>query len=139
MQQRFACFSHMNLVHFCTAVTAVLMSWATEKAYSAIFFEVPSGLSDVEGNAASRLPFGYPTPVRYQQVFDVSQFTLVPTGGAFLTRIFPRADCSSTFKWLVTNLQVNLSTTLKSPDNLSAIFAENFGADEIGVCSRICG
>jgi hypothetical protein len=96
-----------------------------------IQFEVPNGLLNVDGNDASRLPFGYPIAVHYQQVFDASQFGRVPNGGAFLTRIFPRADCSSTFKWLVTNLQVNLSTTLKSPDNLSAVFAENVGDDEM--------
>src|SRR5207249_2251205 len=76
-------------------------------------------------------PFGYPIPVRYQQVYDAAAFSEVPTGGAFLTAIFPRPDCSNTFKWLVTNLQVNLSTTLTTPDNLSAVFAENAGEDEI--------
>jgi hypothetical protein len=95
-----------------------------------IQFEVPNGLLAIDANGASQLPFGYASPVRYQQVFDASQFTRVPAGGAFLTRIFPRADCSSTRSWLVTNLQVNLSTSLKTPDNLSAAFAENIGKDE---------
>jgi hypothetical protein len=94
------------------------------------FFEVPNGLIDLEGNAASRLPFGYPSPVHYHQVFDASQFARLPPGGAFLSWISFRPDCSSTFTWLVTNLQLNLSTTLKTPDNLSAVFSQNIGSDE---------
>src|SRR5438876_574008 len=77
-----------------------------------VFLEVPNGLITQEGNGESRLPFGYPSPVRYQQVYDASQFSRVPAGGAFLTRIFPRPDCSNTFEWRVTNLQVRISTTL---------------------------
>jgi len=117
---------------FCHAPVSLLLAvYLPMRVFAGtIQFEVPNGLMNVDGNDASRLPFGYPIEVHYQQVFDASQFGRVPNGGAFLTRIFPRADCSSTFSWLVTNLQVNLSTTLKSPDNLSAVFAENVGDDE---------
>ena len=94
------------------------------------FFEVPNGLLTVEGNDASRFPFAYLGPVRYQQVYEASQFSLVHTGGAYLTRIFFRRDCASSNNWIVTNLQVNLSTTLKTADHLSAVFAENIGDDE---------
>jgi hypothetical protein len=41
-----------------------------------------------------------------------------------------RADCSNSWEWLVTNLQVKVSTALKARDNLSAVFAENVGTDE---------
>src|SRR6266566_6460826 len=96
-----------------------------------VFFVVPNNLMNTNGNDASRLPFGYLGEVRYQQVYDASQFSLVPLGGAFLTRIFLIVDCSSTKTWLVTNLQVNVSTTAKGPDSLSPVFAENIGTDDI--------
>src|SRR6266511_1537546 len=81
-----------------------------------IQIEVPDGLMDVEGNDFSRLPFGYEYPniVRYQQVYDASAFSLVPPGGAFVTRIFFRADCTPGWGPVVTNLQINLCTTIKA-------------------------
>ena len=94
-------------------------------------FEVPNGLMTVEGNGASRLPFAYEGPVRYQQVFAASQFSRVPEGGAYLTYIWFRRNCASSNSWTVTNLQVNLSTTLKEPDQLDPMFSENIGDDEI--------
>src|SRR5213075_2238108 len=118
MQRFFAWFRKISQLRLYAALGAALMIWPVETVLSSVFFEVPNGLMTVEGNGASRLPFGYSIPVRYQQVFDASQFAPVPSGGAFLTRLSLRADCSNTFTWLVTNLQVNFSTTLKSPDNL---------------------
>jgi hypothetical protein len=96
-----------------------------------IQFVVPNSLMNTNGNDASILPFGYLGQVRYQQVYDASQFSLVPPGGAFITRIFLSVDCSSRKTWLVTNLQVNVSTTQKDPDTLSPVFAENVGSDDI--------
>jgi len=96
-----------------------------------VFFVVPNSLSNTNGNDGTRLPFSYLGEVRYQQVYDASQFSLLPPGGAFLTRIFLIVDCGSTWSWLVTNLQVNVSTTKKGPDALSPVFAENIGSDEI--------
>jgi len=96
-----------------------------------VFFVVPNNLLNTNGNDASRLPFSYLGQVRYQQVYDASQFSQLPPGGAFLTRIFLILDCSSTKSWLVTNLQVNVSTTKKGPDTLSPVFAENVGSDDI--------
>lgn len=65
-----------------------------------------------------------------QQVYHQSAFGRVPSGGAFLTRIFFRAACNSQGGWIVTNLQFNLSTTSIAPDQLSASFASNIGSDE---------
>jgi hypothetical protein len=130
MQRFFAYFKIANLERLFGTVVAMISCSFCGISAASIFFEVPNGLMSVEGNDASRLPFGYTNAVRYQQVFDSSQFARVPAGGAFLTRIFPREDCSSTFKWIVTNLQINLSTTQKAPDELSAVFAENIGGDD---------
>src|SRR5580765_7949960 len=124
MPQLFARYRSVEL----TFVLLVLSSTGTK----AVVFDVylPAELEHIDGNDASRLPFSYLGPVRYQQVYHASAFSLVPSGGAFLTRIFFRADCSSRRSWLVTNLQVNLSTTARAPDNLSSTFAANIGPDE---------
>ena len=95
------------------------------------FIAVPNNLISSEGNDGSRLPFAYLGPVRYQQVFAASQFSALPTGGAYLGRIYFRINCPTYRGWLVTNLQVNFSTTLKAPDELNPIFSENVGSDEM--------
>ena len=101
-----------------------------------VWFEVPNGLLDVEGNDGTIIPFGDLRPVRYQQVCDGSQFSQLPAGGAFVTRIFLKPDCGSNWDFVSTNLQLNLSTTAKGPDQLSAVFAENIGPDETVVWRR---
>jgi hypothetical protein len=93
-------------------------------------FEVPNGLLDVEGNDGTELPFSYLGPVRYQQVYDASQFSTVPAGGAFITRMFVRADCNSVGSQVSSNIQMRLSTTSRAPDQLSVAFDENAGPDE---------
>ncbi len=99
------------------------------------FFPVPNTLLNTDGNTNSQLPFAVLGPVRYQQVYDASQFSQLPPGGAFLTRIFLRADCTSIRNWSATNLEVRVSTTSKGPDQLSPTFAANVGPDEIMVFS----
>jgi len=94
------------------------------------FVPVPNELEASYGNTNSGLPFAHLGPVRYQQVYDASQFSKLPAGGAFLSVIFLRASCLSQRNWRVTNLQVNMSTTSKGSDQLSPTFAENIGADE---------
>ena len=92
--------------------------------------EVPNGLMEADGNDGTEIPFDYIGPVRYQQVYDASQFTKVPAGGGFITRISLRPDCGSVGNQISSNLQVNLSTTAKRPDELSAVFDENIGPDD---------
>jgi len=68
---------------------------------------------------------------RYQQVYSASQFAALPSGGAFITSMYFRPDCvSNNGGSQMTNLLINLSTTTKGPDQLSAVFAENVGADD---------
>jgi hypothetical protein len=91
---------------------------------------VPNGNDSIEGNDYSYLPF-LGQNLRYQQVYDASQFAKMPAGGAYLTHVFLRPDCNFHFGGVTyTNLQVNLSTTSKAPDQLSSVFSENVGADE---------
>lgn len=107
---------------------------------TAIAVIVPVGLEEVEGNSRSSLPFSdlvdfniYVGPIRYQQVYGSSAFSRLPTGGAYLTGIFFRGDCTSRESIAVTNLQCNLSTTAVNPDAMNARFADNIGLDDVKV------
>ena len=75
-------------------------------------------------------------PVRYQQVFDASEFAKLPPGGAFVSFFLFRPDCADRSSWIVTNLTVNLSTTSKRPDELSPVFEENTGPDALIVLTK---
>jgi hypothetical protein len=97
---------------------------------SQVVFEVPNGLLNADGNTGTDIPFARVPPVRYQQVYDASQFARVHAGGAFITRIWLRAECLRTWSFAATNVQLRLSTTSRGPDQLSAVFAENIGPDE---------
>jgi len=106
-----------------------IIPWAT-LLYSSTYITVPNGFYNVEGNSFSDLTFGKLTPVRYQQIFAASQFSQLPPGGSFISVITFRADCSSADTVGIPNLQINLSTSLKAPDQLSMVFADNIGPDE---------
>jgi hypothetical protein len=97
---------------------------------------VPNALVNVEGNAYSRSPFGIfgtNSSIRYQQVYDASQFSLVPRGG-WIWEIEFRPDGAIwpgyTYNTTLANVQVDLSTTSKGPDGLSTAFSENIGPDD---------
>jgi hypothetical protein len=112
----------------------MLLSVLSATARADVFdLYIPANSENVEGNDVSDLPFGYPSPVRYQQVYNASAFSRVPAGGAFLTGIFLRGDCLPAWSGTVTNVQVKLSTTAKAADQLSPVFAENIGPDETAV------
>jgi hypothetical protein len=118
-------------------LTLALLPYKAFSAYQHWFIEVPNGMMDIDGNDGSRLPFltqnsesAYYGPVHFQQVYAASQFSQIPTNGAYLTHITFRQNCASGGSRRVFNLAVRLSTTSKTPDHLSAIFAENIGADE---------
>jgi hypothetical protein len=94
---------------------------------------VPNAAANQEGNDESAVPFVILVGItaRYQQVFDASQFTAIPSPGAFITSMYFRPDCVfNNGGSQMTNLLINLSTTSKGPDQLSAVFAENVGADD---------
>ncbi len=106
-------------------------------------FYVPTELNfTTEGNSRSSLPFDFTTnsdiyqgPIHYQQVYGASQFTNVAPGGSFLIAIAFRQDCSNRYGGRNTNIQVRVSTSLRGPDQLSPIFSQNIGSDELLVLS----
>src|SRR5437899_2403168 len=104
MQQFFPSFRALNAR--CLIAVVQLLPCLVLAQGAPIDFTVPNGLENVEGNDSSLLPFGVEGSVRYQQVYDASQFSRLPPGGAFLDVIFFRNDCKNGYAVLVTNLQV---------------------------------
>jgi hypothetical protein len=96
----------------------------------------PNNLANTEGNSAGAFPFWSlvtPESVRFQQVFDASQFSAIDQGG-WIERISIRSSSEgregSSFHATLSQVQINFSTTPREPDNLSPVFADNIGADE---------
>jgi hypothetical protein len=101
-------------------------------------YTVPRAGVGVEGNSFSFVPFGSNvTSARFQQVFAASQFTIFDQGVSIEGILF-RADSQygSSYATTLRDIQVNLSTTLRAPDGLSAIFSENLGSDDSIVFDR---
>jgi hypothetical protein len=110
-------------------------------------------LYTVSGNTNSLLPFGYPNPstIRYQQVYDASQFTnaanasgdgdlikyfsAITNGGWISDVYFRAATYACPFVATVSNVEIHLSTTSRAPDGLSPVFSENTGPDDTLVFS----
>jgi hypothetical protein len=104
----------------------------------AMMVVVPNALADVEGNTSQISPFGalvVGNSMRYQQVYDASQFAAVRPEGEFITALYFRLDSvgGRPFTVILPNVMFSLSTTLKGPDNLSSNFAENVGPDAMVV------
>ena len=97
---------------------------------------VPNEWSSVFGDAGNLFPFFSSQPIRYQQVYDSSQFSQLKNGGGLINRIAFRGHGPGVpFSGTVAQLEVNLSTTGKSPDGLSSTFADNVGPDNTQVFS----
>jgi len=103
--------------------------------YAATQIVVPNDLATTDGNGANLAPFGLGkagfASVRYQQVYDASQFSPISLGGEWITRLWFRVDTTNGngFSSTLTNIQINLSLAVKAPDGLSTNFVENQGVD----------
>lgn len=92
----------------------------------------------IEGDTFSAIPFsGGPDSVRFQQVYDAAGFRVFGDSGPFLIRrIIFRSDDDGPGRGFFSRLpgfQINLSTTTRPLDGLSANFAENVGLDDLAV------
>src|SRR5713226_7554523 len=92
-------------------------------------------LDSLSGNTNSSLPFAYWSPftVRYQQVYDASQFRTIANGtindqiyfsaitnGGWISDVYFRgATGSGNFFATVSNVEIHLSTTSRTPGALS--------------------
>ena len=73
----------------------------------------------LNGNSALHTPFGDRAPSRYQQVYDASEFSEISGDGGLITGLAFRFE-GRIFSTSSSSVQINLSTTDKMPDNLSA-------------------
>lgn len=97
---------------------------------------VPNQWAGAQGDTGNLFPLFSPQPIRYQQVFDSGQFSRLQAGGGLINRIAFRGHGPGTpFTASAPQLQVNLSTTNKTPDGLSSVFTENVGGDDTQVYS----
>jgi acid phosphatase len=97
---------------------------------------VPNNLSTTQGDTGNLFPLFSMKPIRYQQVFEKSQFSRFAAGGEMIDTIGFRAHAPGVpFSGFVAQLQVNLSTTSKNPDGLSSTFADNIGPNDTQVFS----
>ena len=88
---------------------------------------VPNGFGNVEGNSSTSDPFSS-SSFRFQQVFSASQFGSSPF---LINSISFRIDGASSGNVLYSfgGGAVQLSTTTRTPDSLSPVFADNIGSD----------
>src|ERR1041385_3077113 len=124
-------------MHFLVNIVAA----ATASAASLVE-TVPNGYASTGGNDDNIYPFGIGAgtnvSMRYQQVYDASQFAETIPNEGLITEIDFRVDGPHGFGFVATlpDIQINLSTTAKGPDSLSPIFSENVGGDDTVVLSR---
>jgi hypothetical protein len=101
----------------------------------AVHFVVPFGSSNMDGNTYSLggPAIQQPFTIRYQQVYAASEFAyLTNCGGGWAIDILFRGDATNGTQSGVDmpSVQVNLSTTQRGPDELSAVFFDNRGPDD---------
>lgn len=123
----------------------ILISLLGAHAGHSAAVSLPNELDFVEGNTAAIVPFrpdrvGGTNPpsvlfyysMRYQQVYNASHFAALDTNGEFITHVAFRidADWGQSSDGLLRDVQLNLSTTQRVPDDLSSTFSENTGSDD---------
>lgn len=109
----------------------------------------PNTLTATEGDLNNSFPLDINNPVledalgfsiesmRYQQVYDATEFAAY-TAPFLITEIQFRPDATmgDAFSSILTDIQINLSTTAASADGLSTTFANNVGVDDTVVLNR---
>lgn len=114
-------------------VLAFLLSFTglSHSATTALnIFVPPEAATRPDGNS-SFTPFD--AAGRFQQVYDSSAFgDLSTSGGGWLRQIIFTVDATDGhfFEAIVHNIQLNVSTTSRSPDRLSQLFGDNVGSDD---------
>lgn len=108
------------------------------RAASAISIVIPGAYASTEGEFENEFPFGIAgncfgcpeSSQRYQQVYSSADF--LGFGPVLITRFAfrPDGDQGEAFDATLPNVQISFSTTSKTWDGLSAVFADNIGTDE---------
>src|SRR6266446_7873909 len=107
-----------------TILRAVGVFLPTILVHGGSFVVVPNDLANKEGDGSAIsvffIEYANLSSARYQQIYDASQFAAVDSGGGYITTIFFRADSSVVgVSDTIGSIQINFSTTRKSPSNLS--------------------
>ena len=117
-------------------LTLLLMNLAIFAASGELVAElvvVPGDYATTEGRTDNNYPFNIGgTTMRYQQVYASSQFSAL-TSPQLITSVSFRPDGvdGAAFSSTLTDIQINMSTTLTTPAGLSTSFADNIGADDL--------
>jgi K319-like protein/HYR domain-containing protein len=117
-------------------ITLVVAVWLSPASVTAVQVVVPNGLESTEGTADNGYPFNIGSlgssplgSIRYQQVYDSSQFEMAGVGVIKEIR-FRQDRYGSGFETTVLpSIQVYMSTTSRGPDELSTLFEDNLGVD----------
>ncbi len=124
-------------------ISAALLSISLSAPAFAHTVVVPANLATVEGNGGSSNLFGQINVSRFQQVFAASEFGSAPillSGLAFRTNGVSTGALfegeGRAFSRTISDFSLSLSTTSRSPDGLSATFADNVGTDALAVIQR---
>jgi Immunoglobulin domain/Cohesin domain len=113
-------------------ITNIYGSTNSSVAFLNLGFVVPNYAAAVQlGNSAEAL---FKNVIREQTVYSASEFPAYPV---IISEIRWRPDSLTAhpITTIVSNIQVSLSTTPNSPDNLNPVFAQNFGPDNTVVFS----
>lgn len=96
-------------------------------------FAPPEAETILNGNSRFT-PFDF-SSARFQQVYDATIFSaLGASGGGWIRNMSFRVEpASHVVTTSVQNMQVNMSTTLRGADELSAVFDQNYGVDDMVV------
>ena len=123
----------MNNASRAVLVTGALCAALIGGPAAAVPLVVPNAQAGAEGNDAGLGPF-FDTSVRYQQVYSASEFG--STDPLTISQIAFRPDGAVTTSALTvffTSVQIDLSTTSRTPTTLSTTFADNVGPDNATV------
>jgi len=103
------------------------------------YITVPDGYDIMSGNGESSYPFSIlraTNTARYQQVYAASEFSAIPNGGLITEMDFRVDEHYGGFVTTLPDIQINMSTTTKSPTSLSPVFSANIASDETIVFRR---
>jgi hypothetical protein len=116
----------------------LVASWRNTQAET--FVAIPGTVGNTDQFSPFEIEYLDVQSMRYQQVYASGQFSAAGLTDVYITDLYFQIGASTHgFGSVITNIQITLSTTTKSVDGLSAVFAENVGTNETVVHSGSLG
>ena len=88
-----------------------------------------------DGDTWSQIPFSGVTlvevpPIRFQQVYDAAAFSSINEDGGLITGVYFVSDVNIGRTWTadLPKVEISIGFTSRRPDQLSPIFADNYGS-----------